>query len=228
VRRLALLGLALSAASLAASACAEAATSRVDVMVVGRTKVLRPAVTVPARATRVKVGAARCAVAANTPLAALAALHPSFTMRDYGCGSGSFFVERIGRERATGIDGWVYKVGRRAPGISGGSPRVRSGARVLWFWCRTGSGGCQRTLEVTASPARVAPGAPLSLTVRGYDDRGRGVAIGGARVRFAGTELRADANGRVQTTAPAAMGRYRVSAELAPLVPSFPLSVVVG
>src|SRR4249919_1699276 len=148
-----------------------AGAAKVDVMIVGRTKVLRGATTVSARATTVKVGSLRCAVGANTPLAALVAARPSFLMRDYGCGAGSLFVERIGPDRASGVDGWVYKIGHRAPGVGGGSPRVRAGTRVLWFWCRTGSRGCQRTLEVTASATRLAPGAPVTFTVRGYDDR---------------------------------------------------------
>jgi len=167
-------------------------------------------------------------VGANTPLAALVALRPSFGMRDYGCGAGSLFVERIGRERVSGLDGWVYKIGRRAPGVSAGSPRVRAGTRVLWFWCRTGGRGCQRTLEVTASATRVAPGAPIRFTVRGYDDRGRGVVIPGALVRFAGAELRTGADGTVATTAPVAPGRARAVAEARGLVQSFPLEVVAG
>jgi hypothetical protein len=228
VRRASLIALATLAAAGVAAPAAAAAPAKVDVMIVGRTKVLRPATTVSARATTVKVGSRRCAVGANTPLAALVALRPSFHMRDYGCGAGSLFVEKIGREQVSGLDGWVYKVGRRAPGVSAGTPRVRSGTRVLWFWCRTGGRGCQRTLEVTASATRVAPGAPVSFAVRGYDDRGRGVAISGALVRFAGAELRTGADGTVATTAPVAAGRPRAVAEARGLVPSFPLEVVVG
>jgi hypothetical protein len=205
-----------------------AGAAKVDVMIVGRTKVLRGATTVSARAATVKVGSMRCAVGANTPLAALVALRPSFRMRDYGCGAGSLFVEKIGRERVTGIDGWVYKIGRRAPGVSAGTPRVRAGTHVLWFWCRTGARGCQRTLEVTASATRLAAGAPVTFTVRGYDDRGRGIAVAGAIVRFAGAQLRTGADGTVAATAPAAAGSYPASAQARGLVPSFPLEVVVG
>ena len=228
MRRATVLGLATFAAASVAGPAAAVAPAKVDVMVVGRTKVLRPAMTVSARATTVKVGGSRCAVGANTPLAALVALRPSFGMRDYGCGAGSLFVERIGRERVSGLDGWVYKIGHRAPDVSAGSPRVRAGTRVLWFWCRTGGRGCQRTLEVTASATRVAPGAPIRFTVRGYDDRGRGVVIAGALVRFAGAELRTGSAGTVATTAPVAPGRPRAVAQARGLVPSFPLEVVVG
>jgi hypothetical protein len=222
------LGLAALAAVSVAGPAAAAAAAKVDVMVVGRTKVLRPATTVSAQATTVKVGSRRCAVGANTPLAALAALRPSFGMRDYGCGADSLFVERIGRDRVSGLDGWVYKVGHRAPGVSAGAPRVRARTRVLWFWCRTGARGCQRSLDVTASATRVGPGAPVTFAVRGYDDRGRGVAVPGALVRFSGTQLRTGADGTVATTAPAAPGRPRAFAEARGLAPSFPLEVVVG
>ena len=228
MRRSTLLGLATLAAASVAGPAAAAAPAKVDVMIVGRTHVLRAARTVPARAATVPVGSRRCAVRADTPLAALVALRPSFRMRDYGCGAGSLFVEQIGRERVTGLDGWVYKIGRRAPGVSAGSPRVRSGTRVLWFWCRTGARGCQRTLEVTASATRVAPGAPISFTVRGYDDRGRGLATPSALVRFAGAQLRTGSDGAVATTAPATPGRPRAVAEAPGLVVSFPLEVVVG
>ena len=228
MRRATVLGLATFAAASVAGPAAAVAPAKVDVMVVGRTKVLRPAMTVSARATTVKVGGSRCAVGANTPLAALVALRPSFGMRDYGCGAGSLFVERIGRERVSGLDGWVYKIGHRAPDVSAGSPRVRAGTRVLWFWCRTGGSGCQRTLEVTPSATRVAPGATVSFTVRGYNDRGRGVAISGALVSFAGAQLRTGADGTVATTAPVAPGRPRAVAQARGLVPSFPREVVVG
>ena len=214
-----------------------AAAPRVHVMVAGRTRVLRPATSVVARAVRVRVGRRRCAVAAGTPIAALAALRtPSFAVRDFGgCSSRSpaaselLYVTRIGAERARGTSGWVYKVGRRALSLGGANPRarVRAGARVLWFYCRMGAVGCQRTLEV-AGPARAAPGTPVRLAVRGYDDRGRGVAIAGARVRFAGASATTAADGTVTMTAPAGPGRPRAVADRPGLVPSFPFEVRVG
>jgi hypothetical protein len=205
-------------------------------MVVGKTRVLAGPATVTARAALVRVGARRCAVAAGTPLAALAALRaPSFSLRDYGACSRrttdaeSLYVTRIGLDRASGPSGWVYKVGRRAPGIGAASPRLRvsGGARVLWFYCRQGRGGCQRTLEVTASPGRVAPAAPVTFTVRAYDDRGRGAPVAGARVRFAGGEVRTGPDGTVASPAPLTAGRRRVLADAPGLVPGFPAQVVV-
>ena len=81
---------------------------------------------------------------------------------------------------------------------------------------------------MTASATRVAPGAPVSFTVRGYDDRGRGAVIPGALVRFAGAQLRTGADGTVATSAPVTPGRRRAVAEARGLVPSFPQEVVVG
>ncbi len=214
-----------------------AAAPRVEVMVVGRTQVLRPPAKVLARARTLRANGRRCAVAAGTPLAALAALRaPSFAVRDFGaCSARSpaaselLYVTRVGRDRARGVDGWVFKVGRRAPGIGAANPRarLRAGGRVLWFYCRMGARGCQRTLEISG-PARAAPGAPVTFAVRGYDDRGRGAPAAGALVRFGGATATAAPDGTVTMTAPAAPGRHRASAAAPGTVPSFPLGVRVG
>jgi hypothetical protein len=209
-------------------------------MVVGRTQVLGGPRTVAAAATQVVASGRRCALAAGTPLAALAALGraggPAFHVRDYGgcsmrspSASESLYVDRVGAERARGADGWVYKVGRRAPSLSAGSQRVRAraGQSVLWFYCRQGASGCQRTLELTASATRVAPGGPVTFTVRGYDDRGRGVLVAGARVDFAGGSAVTAPSGRATLPAPARVGRFRANATAPGLVTSFPLEVRV-
>jgi hypothetical protein len=214
-----------------------AAGPRVEVMVAGRTRVLGGPRFVRASARRLAVGRRRCTVAAGTPLAALAALRraggPSFVLRDYGsCGraadGGSLYVPRIGGERERGRGGWVYKRGARVLSIGGGDPqaRARAGQRVLWFWCRQ-SGRCQRTLAVSA-PARAAPGAALTVTVRGYDDQGRAVRVAGALVRLAGTSVRTGPGGTAVIAAPAQAGSYQVSATRAGLVPAFPEAVRVG
>jgi hypothetical protein len=220
---------------------AAAAAPRVQAMVVGRSRVLFAARTLVAGATTVAVGRRRCAVAAGTPLAALAAVRraggPSFHVRDFGAcssrratASESLFVDRIGGERNAGANGWVYKLGHRAPGVGAGSPsvRARSGDTVLWFYCRQGPSGCQRTLGLTASASRVAPGAPVTFTVRGYDDRGHGIAIAGAQVTFAGATGTSGAGGGVTLAAPSAPSTYRAAGGLAGLVPSFPVRVQVA
>src|SRR5439155_477791 len=159
----------------------------------GKTSVLAPARFVRASATTVTVGRRRCAVAAATPLAALAAVRrgggPGFRLRDFGscsrhaADSSALFVTQIGPDRNRRADGWVYKVGRRVPSIGAADPsgrRLRTGDRLTWFYCRAqSSGGCQRTLEV--APLSGA-GQPLRVLVRGYDDNGRGVAVAGATV----------------------------------------------
>src|SRR5258705_66138 len=77
-----------------------------------------------------------------------------------------------------GQDGWVYKSGRRSPGTGAADTtgrRLRGGDRVLWFWCHAQSdGGCQRTLDVTPDRSTAAPGEQVRVTVRGYDNDGRG------------------------------------------------------
>ncbi len=115
----------------------------------------------------------RCATGARTALSALAATKLPLTFKDYGaCSrrpaeSGSLYVRSIAGERASGADGWVYKVGRRVgttgaadpSGAFGDGRRLRTGQKVLWFWCvKDAADACQRTLEV-AAPRTVAPGA---------------------------------------------------------------------
>jgi hypothetical protein len=210
-------------------------------MVVGRSQVLGGPRVVGVAATTVVAGGRRCALAAGTPLAALAALDraggPAFHVRDFGgCSarsvgaSESLYVDRVGAERARGADGWVYKVGHRAPDLSAGSPRVRarSGQPVLWFYCHQGQTGCQRTLDLTASATRVAPGAPVTFTVRGYDDRGRGAPVQGARVDFAGGSAVTAAGGRATLPAPPTAGRRRASTTAPGMVVAFPVEVRVG
>lgn len=201
--------------------------------------------TVSASATAVRVSSRRCAVAAGTPLAALAALHraggPAFTLRDYGsCGgaaanSAQLYVSAIDGERGTAQNGWEYKVnsvsgstGAADPsGPMGNGRRLRSGQRVLWFWCQAASGGCQRTLEISTPPAIVSPGASLQVAVRGYDNEGSGDAVAGAIVTL-GTDFASTASGgQAELVAPDAPGRYQMSATRPGLVPSFPQTIVV-
>ena len=216
---------------------AASAAPRIKLLVVGRTRVLRGPLTVLARARTVRAGARTCAVAAGTPIAALAALRtPTFAVRDYGACSARdpraselLYVRRVAGDAAHGADGWVFKVGRRALDIGGANPRARvpAGGRVLWFYCRKGAGGCQRTLEIFG-PARAAPGVPVLFTVRGYDDRARGTVAAGARVTFAGANGTTAADGTVSLPAPARARVHRASANATGLVPSFPLEVRVG
>jgi len=237
VRRAALI---LAGVVLAAPAAAEA-RGKVDVMVVGRSSVLVPAERVALKARTATVGGNRCSIGTATPLSALAATGVSFTLRDYGACSrrprdaGSLYVRRIGPDRARGADGWVYKVGRRSgsggaadpAGPFGTGRRLRAGQRVLWFWCvKDAADACQRTLE-TSSAAGVAPGAPLAVTVRGYDEQGNGVPVAGATVTLGGATATTGADGVATVVAPAA-GRHALEAAKPGLVPAFPRRIGVG
>jgi hypothetical protein len=237
MRRAALL-IALTGAALPA---APADAAKVEVMVVGSDAVLAGPERVALKARTVRVGGKRCAVGRATPLSVLAGTGVSFRLRDYGACSrnprdaGSLYVRRIGHDAERGRDGWVYKVGRRSGSAGAADPagsfgtgrKLRAGQRVLWFWCvKDATDACQRTLE-TSSARTVAPGAPLAVTVRGYDEAGRGVRVAGATVRFGGASAVTGADGAATVAAPTA-GRYRVRAEKAGMVVSFGERVVVG
>jgi hypothetical protein len=218
-----------------------AASPHVDVAVVGPGgATVAPPRTVVARAARIRVGRHRCVAPRGTALAALAGARragaPAFTVTDDGsCSPGTLYVNAIGRFRAFGRQGWTYKVGRRAGTAGAADPsgpfgrgRIATGSRVLWFWCRLGPReGCQRTLEVAAAPGTAARGAPVRVTVRGYDDGGRGIRIAGARVTLAGAAATTDARGAATLPAPARRGRYALRATHKGLVPGFPGRVTV-
>jgi hypothetical protein len=185
----------------------------------------------------VKVGHHRCAAGTGTALALLARSKAGkLRLRDFGScsrhardGSG-LFVSGIGPDRNKGQNGWTYKVGRKAAtagaadpsGPFGNGHRLRKGQRVTWFYCRLVSGGCQRTLEL--KPA-AEPGGVVT-PVRGYDDRGHGVAVAGASVRLGGATQLTDANGVAHFML--APGSYKAYASKKGLVRSFSERVVVG
>ena len=240
MKRIALIVLA-SAAVLAAPAVADA-RGKVDVMVVGKSRVLVPTKHVPLKQRFAGINGKRCALGRATPLSALAGTGASFRLVDYGACSrnprdaGSLYVRQIGPDRAKGRDGWVYKVGRRSGSSGAADPAgpfgtgrlLRPGQRVLWFWCvKDAADSCQRTLE-TSSARTVAPGAPLAVTVRGYDEAGKGVAIEGATVRLGDVTAITDAGGVATVTAPPGGGSYALQARKPGLVLSFPRTVKVG
>ena len=233
--------------ALAAPTARAGSSPKVEVYVVGRAKVLAAPTKVRARAVSVKVGRRPCSVAAGTALAALEGLRkkggPSYGLRDFGSCSrravdaAGLFVAKIGPDRNRGQAGWAYKVGRRGATTSAADPsgpfgtgkRLRAGDRVTWFWCVLGgSGGCQRTLEAKPAARSVAPGAALDVTVRGYDDEGRGEVVAGATVTLGAARAVTDAAGRATLTAPAVGGRLDLVAQRAGLVRSFPVEVGVG
>jgi hypothetical protein len=221
------------------------AAPTVQTMVVGAGGVvLSQPHTVVAASTSLRVGGRSCAVAAGTPLSALAALGrgggPSFSLRDYGrCGpsasdSGQLFVYRLGGESNHGQDGWEYKVGRSSgttgagdtSGALGNGRLLSSGQRVLWFWCEAFSGGCERSLEVSAA-ASVGRGRALAVQVSGYDNEGHGVPVRGAIVTLGSDFASTNSAGRAMLLAPSGAGHYSLSAKRGGLVPAFPETIVV-
>lgn len=226
-------------------AAGEAGAAVVQSMIVGSGgTILSQARSVGAVATSVRVAGRSCAVAAGTPLAVLAAMRraggPGFSLRDYGhCGpspadSGELFVDSVAGEANSGQNGWEYKVDGVAGSTGAGDPsgpegdgrRLVSGERVLWFWCQSHAGGCQRTLEV-AAPADASPGASVAVSVTGYDNEGRGAPVAGAIVTLGSDFASTAANGRAILIAPAAAGRYAIEAARGGAVPSFPQTIAV-
>jgi hypothetical protein len=173
----------------------------------------------------------------------LAGTHLKLGLRDYArCGrrprdAAGLYVTRVARERERGNGGWVYKVGRRAGTTAAADPsgpfgtgrRLHAGQRVTWFWCRLRrSGGCQRTLEALPERTSAAPGETLAVTVRGYDDFGRGVPVEGASVRLGPAAAVTGADGTAALVVPAASGSLPLEAERTGMVRAFPREVAVG
>ena len=75
---------------------------------------------------------------------------------------------------------------------------------------------------------QVAPGAALRVTVRGYDDAGRGVPVAGATVTLAGATATTGADGVATLTVPDAPGRRRLTASRSGMVRSFAEAVTIG
>jgi hypothetical protein len=224
-------------ALVAAAVPATASAANVDVMVVGKERVLRAPTEVRLKVRTVRVDGRRCRVGAATPLAVLVATKLKLGLRDYGhCGrrprdAAGLYVTRVRREREKGRGGWVYKVGRRTPSLGAAdlTRRLRDGQRVTWFWCeQDDAGGCQRTLEARPDRTTAAPGETLSVSVRGYDDQGRGIAVEGATVTLGSATAVSDATGTAVLTVPAEPGEQRLEASRDGLVRAFPVEVTIG
>ncbi len=218
--------MAAAVAALATPGAAAAATN-VDQLIVFRDG-SSLSKRIDARATTVRVGKRRCAVPARTGMAALVRSKPAgLKLRDFGsCSSrardaAGLFVSQIGKDRNRGQDGWVWKVGNKLATTGAADPSgpfgrglLRSGARVTWFYCRlnASAGSCQRTL--TVKPVANGGGA-LTVTVRSYDDRGRGKLVPGATVTAGSATAQTDANGvaRFSGLAPGAVEVYAAAAK---------------
>jgi len=189
-----------------------------------------------------------CGVALGLPMDALVVLshqrRVSFTLHDYGhctsapASSGQLFVTSIDGERNHGQNGWEYKVDGRS-GTAGaadpsgpfGNGPLKPYERVVWFWCQSFGGGCQRSLEVRG-PGSVSPGATFTVSVIGQDNNGNGEPMSGARVSASATHAPAASavtgrSGRVSFRAPSRATTLTLSASRPGSVPSFPFTVQV-
>jgi len=239
------------AISVAPTGATAAGVADVPITVVGRTHTLLHSTVVRAPAARLHVSGRTCVVAPDTPLAALLAAHgaghgsaggPAVRVRDYAhCshaardGTG-LFVYQVGPDRNRGRNGWVYKVGHRLgttgagdrAGPFGDGHRLGDSQALLWFWCVMRASGCQRTLEATPATDRIEAGRPVTVTVTGYDDRGRGRPTPGAPVELGPVRGLTAPDGRVTLTAPAVAGRYLLTATARGAIPAPTRAVVVG
>ena len=68
---------------------------------------------------------------------------------------------------------------------------------------------------------------PVRVTVRGYDDQGRGAAVPGATVTLGSATATTDASGVAQVVVPEA-GRLALDASRGGMVPAFPTVVTAG
>jgi hypothetical protein len=238
--------LAVAASRRERAARSAGAAPVVQSMIVGAGgRILSPARSVTASATSLSVARRNCAVAAGTPLAVLAAIRraggPGYALRDYGrCGasaanSGQLFVYSLGGESNHAQNGWEYKVNGLSGATGAGDPSgargdgrlLSPGAQVLWFWCAALGGGCQRSLELSATSASVARGGRLTVSVRARDNAGRASAVAGAIVTLGSDFASTSSSGRATLVAPAVPGRYQLAATRHALVPSFPETIVV-
>ncbi|MEX0745766.1 MAG: hypothetical protein WD118_09200 [Phycisphaeraceae bacterium] len=199
---------------------------------------LADARTVTARAVAVRASGRRCRVAASSPLAALVAAAGRLRLgiKDYGsCSrrnsrdSAQLFVRSIGADRNGGQDGWVYKLRGKVPatGAADRSTRIRTGDRLVWFYCvHATDGSCQRTLELgRLGPINFA-GSQASIAVRAIDDQGRQSVQAGVRVEIGSEFALSGADGAANVALPVA-GSYRMRATKAGTVPAFPEAVEV-
>jgi hypothetical protein len=209
-------------------------------MVVGAGNVvLSPSRGVTATIASVSVGGHSCGVAEATPLAALAILRlgggPAFAIRDRGhCNSstgasGGLFVYSLDGETNHGGNGWQYKIDNRVGTTGAADPRGRRtapGSHVVWFWCQSTAGGCQRNL-VTSFARSVAPGGVLRVRVTGYDNSGHGAPMAHARVTLAGASAVTGSSGVATLRVPSRPSLYTVNASRPGSVPAFPEPVSV-
>src|SRR5258708_37200127 len=143
--------------------------------------------------------------------------------------SGSVSVSYLDGETNLGPNGGESKINSRSATTGAGDPSgpfgngrlLASGSRVLWFWCQSFAGGCQRSLEVSV-PSSVSRGASFTVAVPGYDNNGRGQPMSGAHVSVTGSSAVTNGSGRATLRAPSRGGSDGGRAARPGSVPSFP------
>lgn len=231
--------LILAILALAAPQPASAAGNAVNVMVVGRHKTYVGHVMLLARGYMERVGKKRCKVSANTPLASLHAAARNFgfsyRVRDYGncsarnsASSSQLFIYKVGGERNRGSDGWFYKVNDRAGTLGAanaegpfGRSLLRTGARVLWFFCNYSKRyrTCQKSLRMRASRS-ARRGRPFQVRVSACNNSGRCRPAAQASVHFGRWSTKMGRKGRLSFK-PRRRGTFKLRVTRKGALPSF-------
>ena len=93
------------------------------------------------------------------------------------------YVDHIGRFRAEGQTGWVFKVNGASPPVGADQHRLRDGDVVLWYWAQFGIAGGPHTLLLERRPRGC-------YQVFKQDDRGTRAAAAGAVLHVDGRTVR--------------------------------------
>lgn len=188
-----------------------------------------------AREVRVRVGRKSCVVGQGTALSALVASRVAkVALHDYGSCSkrprdaSGLFVRKLGADANRGQDGWVYKVGHKTASAGAADPsgpfgngRLKSGTDVLWFYCHMRGSSCQRTLSFGKVDTQQA--GSVTVRVRAYNDRGKGVPAAGVTVHVGSATATTDSGGVARIAASA--GKHTLFADGGGYVRSFKTKV---
>lgn len=99
------------------------------------------------------------------------------------------YVSQIGRYRAEGSAGWVFKVNGASPPVGADQVALKDGDVVLWYWAEFGPAGGPPTLDL-----RRLPGNCYAVT--SVNDAGARRPAARAVLRFDGRRVATNAQGR--------------------------------
>jgi hypothetical protein len=126
-----------------------------------------------------------------------------------------FFVSSIAGVPADATHFWAFKVGHTLSSVGAGAVPATPGLRTLFYYTTfdPDTGATEPTLGLQAGATTVAAGAPVTFTVRSWNDAGKG-SPARAWVHVGPLMTRADSTGHlvVRFSRP---GTYRVRATLA-------------